>query len=265
MKSLIPQEVEELLGHYVYALVDPSTERIFYVGKGQRERAVSHEIAALESSIESQQRSRKEEIICKLAEAGQLPRVDILAHGLAADVDAFRIEAAVIDALGLIDLTNIVRGSNSRLHGRVQLSEFIAKHAKPLAAAPVSLLLIRINRLYRPGMDAMPLYEATRGVWRISKKTRETFKFAAAVFKGVIREVYHIEKWAPAGLVPYSTRTEESTKIAGKWEFVGRPAPAEIQNLLNGFSVTHLYKKGDQGPIKKLIGVITKLPTGVNH
>src|SRR5688572_32772416 len=101
------------------------------------------------------------------------------------------------------------------------------------AAPPVTIedpvLLIRINKLYRQGMPAHDLYEATRGVWKVGPR-REEARYALAVFEGVVREIYQIDEWHPAGSVPYTTRDTESLRIEGRWEFIGHPATDELRN-----------------------------------
>ena len=59
-------------------------------------------------------------------------------------------------------------------------------------------LLIRIPRLYREGMSARELYDATRGVWKLGRR-REGAQLALAVESGAVREVYEIHEWHPAG------------------------------------------------------------------
>ena len=41
MKSFSKKSIE-ILKHYVYALVDPETEEIFYIGRGKGNRGLSH-------------------------------------------------------------------------------------------------------------------------------------------------------------------------------------------------------------------------------
>lgn len=117
-----------------------------------------------------QNESRKAEVIAALKSEGKVPRIDILVHGLPDEESAFRIEAAVIDALELAELTNQVRGWGTAHHGRAPLSELIAAYgAMPVEITDPSIL-IRINRLYRPAMNANALYEATRGSWRVGER-----------------------------------------------------------------------------------------------
>jgi hypothetical protein len=84
-------------------------------------------------------------------------------------------------------------------------------------------LLIRINRLYHSDMTDEQLYEATRGIWRLGKR-REKAKFAFAIFRGEVLQVYQIDTWHEAGTTPYPTRKDVNKK--DRWEFLGKQAPA---------------------------------------
>ena len=46
------------------------------------------------------------------------------------------------------------------------------------------VMLVRISRLFRPGMSDMALYEATRGVWRVGPR-RDRARYALTVHQGV--------------------------------------------------------------------------------
>lgn len=76
---------------------------------------------------------------------------------------AFRVEAAVIDFLGLPHLMNEVRGWRNIQFGRLQLSELISNYAARPIVLKEPFLLMRINRLYRHTLSPEDLYEATRG------------------------------------------------------------------------------------------------------
>lgn len=65
--------------------------------------------------------------------------------------------------------------------------------ANQYEAVPVTVtepaILIRINQLYRSGMNATELYEVTRGVWRVGVRCEQAH-YALAVFQGVVKAVY---------------------------------------------------------------------------
>ena len=236
----IRPEVAEKLGHYVYAYVDPRNEEIFYIGKGYRTRALAH--------LSLQGRSPKLDLIGEIRRTGLEPRIDILAHDLPDERTAFRVEAAVIDALWATDrLTNRVRGHHSTDWGRVELSELAFLYgAKPVRVAEPSIL-IRINRLYRPGMTAEALYEATRGVWKVGAR-RSQARFALSVFEGVVRQVYSIESWHVAGTAVYNTRELDRKLLKGRWEFSG-VVDNDMSRRYHGRSVRGQLSDYAQNPI----------------
>ena len=109
-------------------------------------------------------------------------------------------------------------------------------------------ILIRISRLYRPGMSAHDLYEATRGVWVVGGR-RDGATYAFAVHEGIVKEVYEIESWHPAGTTPYTSRSFTDLQREGRWEFLGRPAPDEVRGQYVGRSVAAYFERGNANPI----------------
>src|SRR5690349_1499789 len=109
--------VARKFGYYVYLYVDPSTGEAFYVGKGKGKRVLAHDRGYAGKRVASR--------IRKLKKQGMDPRIELLAHGLPSAEVAFHVEAAVIDALGLENLANSVRGWKSRKLGRALLSELL--------------------------------------------------------------------------------------------------------------------------------------------
>ena len=95
---------------------------------------------------------------------------------------------------------------------------------------------ILINREYKPTSGDLETFEYTRGIW--SKKMVTISggaKYAYATSKGVVKEVYEIHSWVPAGTQEYFTRTLDSERLAkARWEFVGRKAPIELSDRYVG-------------------------------
>jgi len=240
MIPTIPRDVARKLGHYVYLYIDPRTGKPFYVGKGKGERVLSHLSAIGES--------RKLQVLKELQEEGREPVLEVLAHGLPNEEIAFRIEAAVIDLLGLKELTNSTRGWRSIQLGRMPLNQLVGYYAaKPIEITDPAIL-IRVNRLYRHTMSEEELYEVTRGVWKLGDR-RSRARYAFAVFEGVVREVYEIEKWHPAGTTDYKTRAGESLSRPGRWEFIGKKAPEAVRSRYILGSVEKYFKRGLQSPV----------------
>ena len=111
-------------------------------------------------------------------------------------------------------------------------------------------VLIRINKLYRHTMTPAELYEATRGYWVVGS-SREKAKLAMAVYARVVREVYEIQAWFPAGST-FTTRAEAAdTEFLhpDRWEFVGRVADEAVRKKYLFRSVAHYFPKASQNPI----------------
>lgn len=237
--SIVPY-VGERLGYYVYLYVDPRNKEPFYVGKGKGDRALAH--------LRDDGESRKVARIKEIHAAGLEPQIDILVHGLSSEEAAYRIEAAVIDAIGADRLTNEVRGWESGKVGRMPLRELVALYgATPVEVVHPSLL-IRINRLYRHGMSDAELYEVTRGTWKLGSK-RALARHAFSVFHGVVRAVYEIESWHPARTTPYHVRVFGNAPQEGRWEFMGKLAEDSIRTMYLGRSVQDYFKQGLQSPV----------------
>lgn len=241
MAPLLPPEVARQLGFYVYLYLDPRTNTVFYVGKGQGERVLAHLSEASES--------RKVQVLRELRDLNLAPQIDILAHRLPDEETALRIEAAVIDLLGLGTLTNAVRGWKSVELGRMSLNELSGYYAAEPVEITDPVLLIRINQQYRHQLSALELYEATRGVWKVAAARASTVRFAFAVFEGVVREVYEIESWHPAGNSAYQTRSAEDTDAPGRLEFSAHVAPDEIRRRYRGHSVRAYLSRNVQSPV----------------
>jgi len=214
----IPASVVEQLGYYVYGYVRRGS--IDYVGKGVGQRALAH--------------------------LARLPgrRVDLLAFGLPNEKAAFSVEAALIQALGLDHLTNKVSGQGTK---REPLREALLRLGARRVRIVEPSVLIRVSQLFRPGMRQAELYEITRGVWKVGRR-RNGVALAMAVHNGVIREVYRVREWYPAGTTSYRFRRQ--LKVPDRWEFVGSVARRAVRLRYVGKSVAYLLPQGAQNPIR---------------
>ncbi|MDZ4142886.1 MAG: hypothetical protein U1C48_12865 [Methylotenera sp.] len=242
MKIDITADVSNTLGFYVYAYIDPRDNSIFYIGKGVGSRAINHLFDKSESS--------KVARIKNIFEAGFEPRIDILAYQLRDDLEASRVESALIELMGIDNLTNIVKGRFSNNYPRRQLADIIMENNSAPADMTDSALLIRINKQFKYGISDQELYESTRGIWVVGER-RNRANFAMAVYAGVIREVYEIDSWHRAGTTEYLTRDQsELAKLKLKrWEFIGKVASESIRSRYIGYSVAHLFRIGQQSPV----------------
>ena len=242
MMYYFPQHIIEKIGYYVYVYIDPFTDTIFYIGKGKENRCFSH----LKNLDESEKSKRIKDIKNK----GKEPKIEILAFSLT-EKDALRVEAAAIDLIGIKKLTNLHKGHLSDELGRKTIDDLIAIfEANSINTFEDNCALIRISKTYKSGMPNSELYEYTRGIWKISKNTRSKLQYACCVYNGVIREVYKIEQWFPAGTTFYAHRTDIASRLdTGRYEFIGNIADETIKNKYNYKSVSHLFKKGFASPI----------------
>lgn len=214
----------EQLRHYVYALIDPRDNGgIFYVGKASATNRAFNHLSALSGE------NKKALKIQEIRASGTEPRIEILRYGLASEDEAFQVEAAVIDAMGVENLTNAVRGHGIEC-GRITAEEVERLYGgKPQRIENIKDCCIAffIHNTYSPSLDDRELYDATRQFWKINKETRtpigETgqlkYNLALAVVDSVVVRVFTIEGWFQSG----STFSGRQSRNPGeKWEFVGQ-------------------------------------------
>jgi len=227
----------ESLGHYVYIYINPLDNKIFYVGKGKGNRVLH---------LNDGKNDQCAEIIDKIQKEGKEPLIEILVHGLNDDFVAKKIEAAAIDLIGIENLCNKIGGWESVDFGRMGLNELIPIYKKEKAIIDEPVILIRINKLYHYGMTDRELYDATRGIWKIGEN-RDDAMYAFAVFGGIVREVYKIREWLPAGTT-ISSRGDLTDDT--RWEFVGEVAEETIREKYLFKSVEEYLPNHAQNPIR---------------
>jgi len=236
----IPAAAARKLGYYVYVYVNPLDGKIFYVGKGKGSRALAH--------VDAKEKKAVARLIRSIRVAGKEPGIDILAPALADEETAFRVEAAVIDALRLEQLANRVRGKGSRRFGRLPWVDAIAQYTRKAANIRERSILIRISDQYRYSMTPTELYDATRSAWKLGPR-REKVDYALAVFEGVVREVYRITGWHKGGTTFNTRYNGRKYGRAGRWEFVGTLAEDSIRKRYLNRYVGERFKQGSQNPI----------------
>lgn len=213
----IPPEVADRLGSYVYALRDPRTREVFYIGKGIRDRIGSHLDEAHKDPASERAKLRR---IREIEASGSDVDLLFLRTGLD-EPTAFIVEQSLIDVFAAqnLELTNLVRGHHASTQGLASLTELIARYgAKPCPEIPHPVIMLKIQRGWQPGMNETEVYEKTRGHWKIAEWVRDRMigGYALGVAYGVVYGAYRIESWF---------RSEEPWDVGkNRWGFVGAPA-----------------------------------------
>ena len=229
----------ERLGYYVYALRDPRTQGIFYVGKDAGNRVYQHAIQALVVDPREGRKGLKRRTIQEIHDTGREVGIEILRHGMTED-EAFVAEAVAIDALRAagLDLANLAAGHGSS-KGWAALDELRARYAAPSVDIDFAhrVILIRISRNYAAGISDADLYRFTRQWWKVRPSRAPEYAFS--VHGGIVRAVYRITpgSWAPA------------PDRSGRWRFAGK-RDAEMDELYVWRSVSDYLPNGAQNPIR---------------
>lgn len=189
--------LQKLNGYYVYALIDPRTDEVFYVGKGINNRVFSHE--AESTKLEKSEKAKLLKIREIEREGYNVTRL-IVSYSLT-EAEAFAVEAALINFLSYCNkdvLTNLVAGHHNHecltvedfelLYGAESLSEEDIKH---------SIMVIKINKLYHRDMTSQEVYDTVRGLWRASINTinKKQVRYVFGVYNQLIVAVYKPTRW----------------------------------------------------------------------
>ncbi len=197
VRGFSEKALEALNGYYVYALIDPRNDEVFYIGKGFGNRIFSHEA---ESEKDKKSEKRKLKLIREIEKCDLSVKRVIINWGLTEN-EAFAAEAALINllnCLGKTKLANEVAGHHT--HKGMTVEEFEQFYgAIPLKKEDIkhSILVIKINKLYRRDMSEAELYDAVRGFWAASLKSIEARKvrYVFGVYNGLIVAVYKPDEW----------------------------------------------------------------------
>ncbi len=226
-ESRFSKNIATRLGFYVYALVDPRDNTIFYVGSAKgNHRPFAH----FRFKYDAPKDAKQERIAEIRRSANKYPRVEIVRYGLETKEICLDVEAAIIDTIGLENLTNNVRGHGVE-RGRQtaeEINRLLGSPSVPIESISEPVMLFFIDETYSPTKEEIELYDATRQFWhQVSKDARTPladgrpkYRTAFAVCDGVVVRVYSIEQWFKAGT------TQSTRRFRGngpdRWEFVGR-------------------------------------------
>lgn len=236
----LPVLLQEHLKHYVYVYLHPEHRRVVYIGRGTGNRVWDHLYEA--------DNIRLREVIETYGVDQVRPHIYIVRSCLT-EKEAEVAEAACIDLALLLghDPANAVRGSGAVDNGLTSLDELVLRFTPEPLVAHHRLVTFNLRQAYRYDIHPEELYEYTRGVWIINPEGKG-LEFALAVFDGIVREVYEIEAWYPAGTLPYTRRTLDERDLTGRHEFSGKVASPEIRRLYLGKHIPSA--KRSQNPVK---------------
>ena len=207
IKEFSPKTQEELK-YYVYVLIDPRNNKIFYVGKGYGNRVFSH----INEAVENPKETEKLETIRAIKNNDQKVKHLIIRHGLE-EKEAFILESVLIDFLTFKEfaevakITNIVAGHHSFNQGIMTVEECeILYNCKELKKEEIkhNILVININKTFdnkrkrkneNPIYDRPNIYEATRGWWVLNINRAKNSNYVLAEYKGVIRAIFRPQRW----------------------------------------------------------------------
>lgn len=222
---------QEKIGYYVYCLNYPDSGETFYIGKGKGNRVFSHANTTLESDANIE----KIEVINDIKSKGQKVEHVIVRYGLS-EKEAFEIEAALIDFVGLDNLSNSVNG-HSIERGKISCEELEIILGAKKTDIQDNIMTIKINAKYRSDMDEEEIYKATNKWWRANKENAKKVDYVLSVHNGIVRGVFKPVSWFKA---------EDSNRIG----FKGEPAPALIKERYLYSSLEEYTVKGNANPIQ---------------
>ena len=197
MEKSFKQSVIEGLKYYVYVLVDPRNNCIFYVGKGSGNRVYQHAQAALAEDSPSLKLST----IRELKVLGLDVKYYIIRHNLS-EQEAYLVESSIIDLLTYPAfnkeniLTNIVSGHHQWNEGIKTDEEINILYDCPKIEPILGdrLLLVSLNKsyqqskatgVYRRAND----YESVRKYWKLSRDKANKVRYILGIYIRIVIDV----------------------------------------------------------------------------
>jgi hypothetical protein len=231
------------LKHYVYALINPNNDKVFYIGKGHGNRVFDHINNFENYPVNSYTRKLNE--IAEIIQNGREIKHYILRHGLSKE-EAYLVESVLIDYNNtfLHELTNEVSGHFSSYFGLKTTDELIRMYNAPeLEELTDPVIIININKKYRDTRNnELTIYEATKQAWVINERRLKSIKYALSEFQGIIIGVFKIISW-------YKVESDTDLKKI-RWGFDGCEAAFDVKNKYLNRSIAKYKKKGAANPIR---------------
>jgi len=179
----------EKLRYYVYTLVDPRNNEVFYVGKGVGNRVFAHKGDSTFNDTKKIQR------INEIEEEGYEVVRNIVNFELS-ESEALSAEGTLINYIGIENLTNIVKGHNTFWSYSVE--EFEHNHAAERVDIDDPVMVIRINRRWHRDISTEELYDITRFYWRAAEYSAKKVKYVLGVYRGLVKCIYVPTVWKKA-------------------------------------------------------------------
>ncbi|MFG6609522.1 LEM-3-like GIY-YIG domain-containing protein [Sulfitobacter sp. 1A12057] len=274
--------INSVLGLYVYALFDPTTREPFYVGKGGgkhgNDRVLHHFTEARvdaqrnNSSMSAPTELSKVEKIREIWNSGNEVDWKIMRRNLRNESEALSVEAALIDALTAcgFKLLNVQGGHRGSQQGLLEHKRLYEAAARPILGADFPAELMNrplfifnignavgkmwesIDRIKTP--ELRPDYvKATLGCWKVGKHWRTLSNGVAfGIVGGISRAAFEIDSWenciddhALYRINP--SKLEESTKdsvLNRKFTSFLEPVKGYMQR--GGFVVCEVSETGER-------------------
>lgn len=219
---------EELLGNYVYALVDPKDDSVFYVGlagglEGNGNNRPDNHLEETKKALnavhgnDAELKKEKHRTIAAIWKRNHEPKLIIVRRNLVDRGAAVHVEAALIDLLNHLKPSGVLLTNDQSGHGMEHHSIVTEENRSMLLAEKVQPVFEIRNVWLFPIKNGLKnhgvAYEAIRGDWRISKKFRTSEDYAVGLEKGISKIVLKIEKWNDNGLRDETKQSFEGVVI----------------------------------------------------
>ena len=193
--ELTLQKLNREGAYYVYGLIDPRNNRLFYIGKGTGNRVFQH-VAESDKNPESEKVKLK---TIKEIENSKSHVEHILINWGLKEAEAFAAEASLINLMNYISdisLSNIIAGHHCE--GCLSVEEIERKYGAGLLNAEDvqhKVLVIKVNKLYNRHLSNQEIYDIVRGVWRADINRVEQAEYIFGVYNNLIIGCYKPDKW----------------------------------------------------------------------